>query len=109
MLVTTIGVNAAGVAGVENPPPYFDKGFMFFPLADFLNVASRCHFQLQCAQCTVFTVRCYASAVLAFIRPVSVSPYDRLSVRPSQVGTAKLANRRITQTTPHDIPGTLVV
>ena len=28
--------------------------FYFFPSAKFLNTASRCHFHLQCAQCTVF-------------------------------------------------------
>ena len=45
----------------------------------------------------IFTARCYASAVLA----VSV----RLSV--TSRCSAKTAKRRITQTTPHDSPGTL--
>jgi len=43
-----IGVNAAGVAGVATPQ-YFDKCFIFLPLAELLNTASRCHFYLQCA------------------------------------------------------------
>ena len=52
-----------------------------------------------------FTARCYASAVLAH-GPVSV----RLSVRPSVTSrcSTKTAKRRITQTTPHDSPWTLV-
>jgi len=60
-----IDVNAA-VAGVATPsiwpagvvlcwwPPIFWQVFYFFPSAKFLNTASRCHFHLQCAQCTVF-------------------------------------------------------
>ena len=51
----------------------------------------------------VFTARCYASAVLACM---ALS----LSVRPSVTSrrSTKTAKRRITQTTPHDTPGTLV-
>ena len=50
----------------------------------------------------VFTVRCYASAVLAMALCLSVCPSvtSRCSIQ-----TAK---RRITQTTPHDTPKTLV-
>ena len=60
-----IDVNAA-VAEVATPniwpagvvlcwwPPIFWQVFYFFPSAKFLNTASRCHFHLQCAQCTVF-------------------------------------------------------
>ena len=58
----SIGVNAARVAGVATcrgrpvlaTPQYFDKCFIFFPSAELLNTASRCHFHLQCAQCTFF-------------------------------------------------------
>ena len=50
----------------------------------------------------VFTARCYASAVLAMGLC--------LSVRPSVTSrsSTKTAKQRITQTTPHDSPGTLV-
>ena len=50
----------------------------------------------------VFTARCYASAVLAMALCLSVC----LSIT-SRCST-KTAKRRITQTTPHDSPGTLV-
>ena len=50
----------------------------------------------------VFTARCYASAVLAMALCPSVCP----SVT-SRCST-KMAKRRITQTTPHDTPKTLV-
>ena len=59
---------------------------------------------------TVFTARCYASAVLAMALCLSV----RLSVHPSVCPSVtsrcstKTAKRRITQTTPHDSPGSLV-
>jgi len=58
---------------------------------------------------SVFIARCYASAMLC-IRgtshgPVSVRPSVCLSVRRSFTKTAK---RRVTQTTPHDSPVTLV-
>ena len=39
-----------GCRGLD--PQYFDKYFIFFPSAELLNTASRCHFHLQCAQCT---------------------------------------------------------
>ena len=48
------------------------------------------------------TARCYASAVLA----VSVRPFVRLSV--TSRSSTKTAKRRITETTPHNSPGTLV-
>ena len=48
----------------------------------------------------VFTARCYASAVLAMGLCLSVSVTSRSST--------KTDKRRITQTTPHDSPGTLV-
>jgi len=35
-------------------PPIFWQVFYFFPAAELLNTAIRCHFHLQCAQCTVF-------------------------------------------------------
>ena len=50
----------------------------------------------------IFTARCYASAVLA----MGLCPSLCLSVT-SRCST-KTAKRRITQTTPHDSPGTLV-
>ena len=53
---------------------------------------------------SVFTARCYASAVLA----MALCPSVRLSVRPSVRPSTKTAKRRITQTTPHDSPRTLV-
>jgi len=50
----------------------------------------------------LFTARCYASAVLAMALC--------LSVRPSVTSrcSTKTAKHRITQTTPHDTPGSLV-
>jgi len=48
--------------------------------------------------CTVFTARCYASAVLAMALCPSLTSRS----------STKTAKRRITQTTPHDSPGTLV-
>ena len=42
---------------VLTTPQYFDKCFIFFPSAELLNTANRCHFHLQCAQCTVFNSR----------------------------------------------------
>jgi len=47
---------------------------------------------------TVFTARCYASAVLAMALCLSVTSRS----------STKTAKRRITQTTPHDTPKTLV-
>jgi len=52
----------------------------------------------------VFTVRCYASAVLAMGLCLSVCQ----SVSVTSRSSTKTAKRRITQTTPHDSPGTLV-
>ena len=54
----------------------------------------------------VFTARCYASAVLAMGLCTSVCLCLCLSVT-SRCST-KTAKRRITQTTPHDTPGSLV-
>ena len=48
----------------------------------------------------VFTARCYASAVLAMRLCLCLSDTSRCST--------KTAKRRITQTTPHDSPGTRV-
>ena len=55
---------------------------------------------------SIFTARCYASAVLAMALCPSVCP----SICPSVTSrcSTKTAKRRITQTTPHDSPGTLV-
>jgi len=52
----------------------------------------------------VFTARCYASAVLAMGLCLSVC----LSVSVTSRSSTKTAKCRITQTTPHDSPGTLV-
>ena len=63
----------------------------------------------------VFIARCYASAVLAMALCLSVRPSVRLSVClsvcPSVTSrcSTKTAKRRITQTTPHDTPETLVL
>ena len=54
---------------------------------------------------TIFSARCYASAVLAMaLCPICLSVC--LSVRPSVTSrcSTKTAKRRITQTTPHDSP-----
>ena len=52
----------------------------------------------------VFTARCYASAVLA----MGLCLYVCLSVSVTSRSSTKTDKRRITQTTPHDSPGTLV-
>jgi len=52
------------------------------------------------------TARCYASAVLAMALCPSVCPFVRLSV--ISRSSTKTAKCRITHTTPHDSPGTLV-
>ena len=52
----------------------------------------------------LFTARCYASAVLA----VGLCPSVSVSVSVTSRSSTKTAKRRITQTTPHDTPGTLV-
>ena len=52
----------------------------------------------------IFTARCYASAVLAVGLCLSVCLCPSVTSRCS----TKTAKRRITQTTPHDSPGTLV-
>ena len=54
----------------------------------------------------IFTARCYASAVLAMGLCLSVSVRVRLSV--TSRSSTKTAKHRITQTTQHDSPGTLV-
>ena len=58
----------------------------------------------------VITARCYASAVLAMALCPSVYTSVCLSVSPSVTSrcSTKTAKRRITQTTPHDTPKTLV-
>ena len=55
---------------------------------------------------SVFTLRCYASAVLAMALCLSVCLSVRVSV--TSRSYTEMARRRITQTTPHDSPGTLV-
>jgi len=54
------------------------------------------------SKCTVFTARCHASAVLAM--GLCLCPCLSVTSRSS----TKTAKRRITQTTQHDSPGTLV-
>ena len=53
---------------------------------------------------SIFTARCYASAVLA----MGLCPCLCLSVSATSRCSTKTAKCRITQTTPHDTPGTLV-
>ena len=44
-----------GSSCVDDPPPnILTFFFIFFPSGELLNTASRCHFHMQCAQCTVF-------------------------------------------------------
>ena len=81
---------------VLTTPQYFDKCFTFFPFGGTS--------EYRKSQCTVFTARCYASAVLAM--GLCLCPCLCLSLT-SQSST-KTAKRRITQTTQHDSPGTLV-
>jgi len=59
-------------------------------------------------QSSIFTARCYASAILAMGLCLSVCVCP--SVRPSVTSrsSTRTAKRRITQTTSHDSPGTLV-
>ena len=52
----------------------------------------------------IFTARCYASSVLAMGPCLCLSVCLSVTSRSS----TKTAKRRITQTTPHDSPGTLV-
>ena len=63
-------------------------------------------FIIHTADERIFTARCYASAVLAMALCLSVRLSVCLSVT-SRCST-KTAKRRITQTTPHDTPKTLV-
>ena len=56
----------------------------------------------------VFTARCYASAVLAMGLCPSVCLCLCLCPSVTSRCSTKTAKRRITQTTPHDTPGTLV-
>jgi len=70
MTDTCIGVNAAGLQGSLPPanicaddPQYFDKCFYFFPPAELLNTASRCHFHLQCSRLVARSTKCKALAL----------------------------------------------
>jgi len=56
----------------------------------------------------VFTARCYASAVLAMGLCLSVGVRGRVRLSVTSRSSTKTAKRTITQTTPHDSPGTLV-
>ena len=97
-------------------PSHFDFGTIIIPLKrlQIIQTGAGCLLsRLLYKQITVssllaiFTARCYASAVLAMaLCPPSVC----LSVRPSVTSRSctKTAKRRITQTTPHDSPGSLV-
>ena len=57
---------------------------------------------------TIFTARCYASAVLAMALCPSVCLSICVCLSVTSRCSTKTAKRRITQTTPHDTPGTLV-
>ena len=63
---------------------------------------------LVCPNCLLFTARCYASAVLAMGLHVSVCLSACLCLSVTSRCSTKTAKRRITQTTPHDTPETLV-
>ena len=65
-----------------------------------------CHLDETTKSSTIFAARCYASAVLAMALCLSVCLSVRLSAT-SRCST-KTAKRRVTQTTPHDSPATLV-
>ena len=54
---------------------------------------------------SIFTARCYASAVLA----MGLCPSVSVSVSVTSRCSTKTAKRRIAQITPHDSPGSLVV
>ena len=56
----------------------------------------------------IFTARCYASAVLAVGLCLSVCVRLSVCLSVTSRSSTKTAKRRITQTTPHDSPGTLV-
>ena len=56
---------------------------------------------------SVFTARCYASAVLAMGLCLSVSVSVSVSPSVTSRSSTKTAKSRITQTTPHDTSGTL--
>jgi len=60
--------------------------------------------EAMCLSFAVFTARCYASAVLAMGLCLSVS----VSVYVTSRSSTKTAQRKITKTTTHDSPGTLV-
>ena len=69
----------------------------------YLSWTYKAHFTCIVYCClVVFTARCYASAVLAMALCLSI----RLSI--TSRSSTKMAKRRITQTTTHDSPGTLV-
>ena len=55
---------------------------------------------------SVFNARCYASAVLAM--GLCLCPSVRLCLSVTSRSSTKTAKSSITQTTPHDSPGTLV-
>jgi len=61
-----------GSSCVDDLPPIFWQVFYFFPSAGVLNTASRCHFHLQCAQCTVLIQQLNKTAFewqLAYLQP----------------------------------------
>ena len=76
---------------------------MVYEIVQFPMIMSDCLGYLPNARFSIraiFTARCYASAVLAMGLCLSVSATSRCST--------KTAKRRITQTTQHDTPKTLV-
>ena len=85
------------------PAPAAAKGLTLYPLCNAgafgatPRYCGRCVVRTQATN-SIFTARCYASAVLALALCLSVC----LSVT-SRCST-KMAKRRITQTTPHDSP-----
>jgi len=93
-----------GVQQIERRQQIYDKSKWWSPsIYQFCWADNNFH----SATILIFTARCYASAVLAMGLCLSVS----VSVCPSVTSrsSTKTAKRRITQTTPHDSPGTLIV
>jgi len=104
-LHVTCGLNACTLGSVRGPTLGNEYG-KTLPL-NFFHSCYALTFLMFFNYLNVFiTARCYASAVLAMAQCPSVRPFVRLSV--TSRSSTKTAKRRITQTTPHDSPGTLV-
>jgi len=79
-------------------------------LLPYANAIYRCYRNsLVSKWVSVFTARCYTSAVLAMGLCLSVCVCVSLCPSVTSRSSTKTAKRRITQITPHDSPGTLVL